>query len=68
MTGFSLEEVVLEDKGVAGAELSSVEEVRQVDLGEPLYLLLVLPKRTGSSGDFGEDVGTGEEGGGGEDG
>ena len=37
-------------------------------LGEPLYLISVLPKWTGSSGDFEEDVGAGEEGGGGEDG
>ena len=65
---------VLEERGVAGEELSSVEEVRQMALEEPLYLISVLPKLTGSSGDFrGSSVDFGgvlaaEEGGGGEDG
>ena len=57
---------MFEERGVAGEKISSVEEVRQMALGEPLYLISVLPKQKGSSEDFGEDLAT--EGEGGEDG
>ena len=55
------EEGGLEERGVTGEEVSSFEEVKQMALGEPLYLMMVLPKWKGSSEDWGGDL---EEGGG----
>ena len=59
------EEGEFEERGVEEEELSPVVEVRQIALREPLYLMLVLPKQTGSSEDWARVLavgGGGEEG------